>query len=226
MIRVRDTIVGIAVIFTLCCCVGGCITRPQHPAATQPATAAPREQAQPAYWLDQPAIASAESHDFQRLWDATEAVAREFFFQLDRTDYRAGMLTTRPMVSAQWFEPWRPDVQTFGNSIQSSLATIRRTLQFHFERLDDGSFRVWPKVLVERQAMTERRITSAISYRQVFSRPARPELRPRGTRESDVGIFLPERYWYAIGRDDALERTLARSIEKKLKKSEPQMNAD
>jgi hypothetical protein len=206
----------------------GCITRPQDPSATQPATAVPRAQVQPAYWLEQPSIVSVQSNDFDRLWTATEDVARDFLFQIDRTDYRSGLLTTRPMVSAQWFEPWRHDVQTFGDAVESSLATIRRTLRFEFERLDDGTFRVWPKVLVERQALAERRITSAVSYRQVFARPARPDLRPRGTRESDVGVFLPDRYWYAIGRDDALERALARSIAKKLGNGllEPQMNAD
>ena len=194
----------------------GCITKPQNPSATQPATAQDLATTQPSYWLDQPAPASARSSDFQRLWTAAEDVARDFLFRLDRQDYRAGLLTTRPMVSAQWFEPWRRDVRTAADRNESSLATIRRTIRFEFERLDDGEYRVTPKVLVERQALAEQRITSAVGYRQYFRRPIRPQDRPRGTRESDVGIYLPNRYWYPVGRDHEFERALAQAIEKQV----------
>lgn len=196
--------------------LAGCIAHPQNPSATQPATAVNPATTQPSYWLDQPAPASAQASDFQRLWDASEDVAREFFFRLDRQDYRAGLLTTRPMVSAQWFEPWRREVRTAKDRNESSLATIRRTIQFHFERLDDNSYRVTPKVLVERQALAEQRITSSVMYQQYFRRPPRPQDRPRGTRESDVGLYLPNRYWYPIGRDPAMEKALAEAIHKKV----------
>ena len=201
--------------------LGGCITQPQNPAATQPATTRDLATTQPSYWLDQPAPASAHANDFQRLWTASEDVARDFFFRLDRQDFRAGLLTTRPMVSAQWFEPWRREVRTADDRSESSLATIRRTAQFRFERLDNGSYRVTPKVLVERQALAEQRITSAVAYQQYFRRPLRVQDRPRGTRESDVGVYLPNRYWYPVGRDAALERALVEAIEKEIARTKP-----
>jgi hypothetical protein len=201
--------------------LGGCITQPQHPAATQPATTRNLATTQPSYWLDQPAPASAHANDFQRLWTASEDVARDFFFRLDRQDFRAGLLTTRPMVSAQWFEPWRRDVRTAKHRNESSLATIRRTAHFQFERLDDGSYRVTPRVLVERQALAEQRITSAVAYQQYFRRPLRAQDRPRGTRESDVGVYLPNRYWYPVGRDAALEKAFVEAIEKEIARTKP-----
>ena len=197
---------------------GGCAARPQNPLAMQPATAVNPATTQPSYWLDQPAPANARASDFERLWRASEDVARDFLFRLDRQDYRGGLLTTRPMVSAQWFEPWRREVRTAKDRNESSLATIRRTVRFEFERAGEGggAYRVTPKVLVERQAMLEHRITSSVVYQQFFRRPIRPQDRPRGTRESDVGIFLPNRYWYPIGRDPALEKALADAIQKQV----------
>jgi len=50
----------------------------------------------PSYWLDQPAVVSVENFKFQPLWDACEKVARSYQFQLDREDYRLGLITTRP----------------------------------------------------------------------------------------------------------------------------------
>ena len=207
---------SILLVWLLVTALGGCITRPQNPAATQPATAVNLATTQPSYWLDQPAPASASANDFQRLWTASEDVARDFLFRLDRQDYRAGLLTTRPMVSAQWFEPWRRDVRTAADRNESSLATIRRTIRFEFNQQGDGAYRVTPKVLVERQALAEQRITSSVVYQQYFRRPLRPQDRPRGTRESDVGIRLPGRYWYPIGRDEAFEKALAEAVQKKV----------
>jgi hypothetical protein len=200
----------------------GCITHPQNPAATQPPTAVNPATTQPSYWLDQPAPANAQADDFQRLWSASEDVARDFLFRLDRQDFRAGLLTTRPMVSAQWFEPWRRDVRTAKDRNESSLATIRRTIRFEFaQEAEGGAYRVTPKVLVERQSMAEQRITSSVVYQQYFRRPLRPQDRPRGTRESDVGIYLPNRYWYPIGRDQAFEKALAEAIQKRVAAAPP-----
>ena len=203
-------------VLLLAAALAGCVTQPQNPAATQPATAIDLATTQPSYWLDQPAPASATSHDFQRLWTASEGVARDFLFRLDRQDFRAGLLTTRPMVSAQWFEPWRREVRTAKDRNESSLATVRRTIRFQFDRLDDGSYRVTPRVLVERQSLAEQRITSSVVDQGYFRRPLRSQDRPRGTRESDVGVLLPNRYWYPIGRDAALEKALAEAVQKEV----------
>lgn len=196
--------------------LGGCIIRPQNPAATQPATAVNPATTQPVYWLDQPANAVAQSPDFQQLFSASEETAREFLFRIDRIDFRFGLLTTRPLISKQWFEFWRPDVRTWDDLAESSLTTIRRTIRFEFRHVNEGSYEVSPKVLVERQTWAESRITSAVVYRRVFQNEIDPQDRPRGTRESDVGVRLPNRYWTPIGRDPALETALVRSIEKKI----------
>lgn len=197
----------------------GCITHPQRPAATQPATAIDVATAQPDFWYDRPATSTASAADFESLWRACEDVARDFLFTLDRADYRSGVLTTRPLVSGQWFEPWRRDARDEYDRQESSIATIRRTIRFEFTRRSDDTWQVAPKVLVERNSIAEKRITSVVGYRSAFTTARRLEDRPTGTRESDRGINLPERYWYPVRRDTNFERALVQAVQKRLSAS-------
>src|SRR6266576_1615339 len=89
----------------------GCIGEPANPAATQPATVLNLATTQPSYWYQQGGGPTVRDDDFERLWNACEAVARDFLFEVDRTDYRSGVLTTKPLTSRQWFEVWRRDVR-------------------------------------------------------------------------------------------------------------------
>ncbi len=190
--------------------VPGCILGPSNPAATQPATAIDGRQATPEYWLDQPAVADISSADFYKLWDACKTEVRLRLFLIDRQDYRQGLLTTEPLDSKQFFEVWRDDVVTAGDTAISSLATVRRTVRFQLRRGNDGRYVAEPKVLVERFASAERRIIAINQYHTVFTGPA--------TEDSltDQGLTIPTDYWYPIGRDQALERDLADSIRHRL----------
>lgn len=186
----------------------GCATVERSPALTQSDTAL----ATPAYWLRQPATEAVTHGDYDQLWEACRSAARWRGFRVDRTDYRGGVMVTYPLVSRQFFEVWRRDVVTLPDLAESSLATVRRIVRFEIEKRDDGSFACVPKVLVERYAQTERRITSVTQYRESFS----SEPGVLGSRERDKGINVPVTYWYATGRDDALERELAEGIRARL----------
>jgi hypothetical protein len=181
---------------------------PERPMATD----IPPEQATSSYWLSQPAPAAAVGFDFNKLCDACLDSARDRQFTVDRTDYRDGVITTRPMVSQQFFEFWRSDVGTFDGVLQSSLQTIRRSIHFELSRSEDGLYTAHPKVLVEKLSLVQRRITSVAQYRYIFS-----PLGNDATFTTAQGTVVPTRYWYAIGRDEALEKQLAESIAKKLR---------
>ena len=47
--------------------------------------------------------------------------------------------------------------------------------------------------------------------------PARVPTGANITKESDEEILIPTKYWYAIGRDAALEKAIADSIRKRLR---------
>jgi len=194
----------------------GCIDKPQHPAATQPATISDRATTQPAYWFAQPPSSVVVASDLDTLIEACREVTRRFGFRVDRTDYRLGLVSSYPLISSQFFEFWESDVRTLKDSREASMRTTRRTIRWDIARRDDGKFEAAPKVLVERQSVAEQRITSVALYRGAFNRASGRE-RQTGTKESDEGIDIPPRYWYSVGRDPALERDLAAALRKELK---------
>ncbi|MBV8781750.1 MAG: hypothetical protein JO353_10170 [Phycisphaerae bacterium] len=206
-----------AVPISLLFIAAGCITHMQNPATTQPVTFQDLSTTQPTFWLQQPAAASVSSPSFDRLWSAAEQVARNYLFSLDRQDYRQGVLTTVPLVSAQWFEPWRRDLNTLHDYEESNLASIRRTIRVDFVNNQDGTFTATPRVIVERKTMAEIRITAITSYRSVFVPAAKARDQQVGTTESDLGVQLPRQYWYALGRDQNFERVIADKMEQQLK---------
>ena len=200
----------ITVFLTLAGCASGPSKSPPPAAATQPSVASARAP----YWLRQPAVATIEAADFEALWRACEESARHFGFTPDRLDFRGGVITTQPLTSKQFWELWRNDVATLGDVANSSLATYRRTLRFDIERTQAGGYVAAPRVVIERYARAEQPITSSVYLRNAFR--TQRNSRAWGTRETDRGIQLPRQYWYATGRDEALERNVASEVRKQL----------
>jgi hypothetical protein len=195
----------------------GCASQPPREKSIAKTQATSQRSTQPttASAATQPAAPSANTvtaYDFDKLWNAAADEARGRMFVIDRRDYRGGVLTTEPLLSAQFFEPWRRDALKAEDVAESSLASIRRTIRLEFTRNDDGTFSVVPHVLVERYAATERRITNAMMYRAAFRRTT-----ATGTRERDRGIELPQRYWYRTGNDPELEKSLAEALRRRLR---------
>lgn len=172
----------------------GCIdSHPSNPAATQPVTNVDPKLATKEYWLAQPTVTEVTYKDFNVLWNTCEQVARDYFFKIDRRDYREGLLTTEPLISKQYLEFWRRDARTGYDVREDNIAGVRRTIYFQFARNPDGSYTVTPKVIVERQS----RIDS--KYR-------------------DPDSDQPASYWYPIRRDGNLEVALTKSLRERLAK--------
>lgn len=190
------------------CIASGCSSGSRY--SMEPSTT------QPSYWMEQPDSAYAIGSDFDRLWKACEDVAKDYLFSLDRIDYRSGVLTTQPMVTSQAFEPWRWDASTEFDRDESTLSAVRRTITFEFVKQTEGGWQVVPKVLVERQVLAERRLTSPVLHRSAFTMTRNPAERATGSRELDAGVYIPTRYWYPVRRDAAFERKLATAVQKRV----------
>jgi hypothetical protein len=189
-------------------CVVGCASPSHdHDPTTQPAVATDADpaRAEPEFWLAQTPVQSVGDPDFDRLWAAAERVSQDYLFPIDRRDRRLGRLTTTPTISAQWFEPWRRELQTAGDVAESSVATVRRSIVWEFRPVSNG-FAVTPKVLIERQAFAEQRVSGVLS-RAYLRRAENDDV--YGTRETDKNVRLPDSYWYPVGRDFAFEERLA-----------------
>jgi len=180
---------------------------------TQPAiTAMPAKEGTPDYWLAQPAQYSVTSPDFFALWNACNQTLLFDQFDIDEQDQRLGVLTTFPMISKQFFEPWRSDAGTLDAILLDSLQTVRRTIRFDISRQPDGSYIASPKVLVEQSSHPERRITAQYQYTQAFV-----NLGEQPNRTTDQGVVVPNRYWYALGRDTQMEEQLAHAVRNRVK---------
>ena len=195
--------------------LAGCETvSHDHSATTRPAVATDIDpaQADPDFWYAQKPAVSVGDVQFDPLWDSAQRVSQDYLFQMDRRDKREGLLTTVPLVSPQWFEPWRRELQNTPDVVASSVATVRRTIQWRFRRVSNG-WAVTPKVMIERQALTEERVSGILS-RAYFKRDPTDAI--YGTRETDQNIVLPGSYWYPIGRDFQFEELLIEKMHRQL----------
>jgi hypothetical protein len=111
------------------------------------------------------------------------------------------------MISKQFFEVWRSDAGTPQEVLLDSIQTIRRTVRFELTRRPDGSYLASPKVLVEQSSHPERRLTVEAQFTGAFAAIAETP-----TRTTEQGVAVPTRYWYALGRDEAMEKQLANSV--------------
>lgn len=194
-LRRRRVALALAAACVLAGALPGCINKPQNAATTRPVTDADPRMAEAGYWLAQPATTEITHADFQALWDACERVARDHLFAISRRDFRAGLLSTEPMLSKQWFEVWRKDSVRVSDVEENSLGGVRRSIHFQFTPNPDGSYTVAPKVVVERHSTVEAK------YRT-------------DEAEEDYG----SNYWYATRRDPAYEVRLADAIRDRLGK--------
>jgi hypothetical protein len=174
----------------------------------------PVETVLPDYWLHRPAVARVSDGDFERLWKACRDAVQARSFVVDRVDLRGGVMTTFPQVSKQLFEFWRNDVGTLPAAMESTLGTVRRSVRVEVRRLDDGTYEASPKVVVERYSQAERRITSVARYAEILA----IDPLAGGSRQRDrSGADLPAAYWYALGRDEPLERQIVEDVRRDLR---------
>ncbi len=137
------------------------------------------------------------------LWEACQDVLRQHRFALDRVDRPAGVITTFPTTSQQFFEFWRRDVNTAYDLADASLSTVRRHARVTMSPAEDDPSRVRVSVVVrvERLSAPERQFNNSATVLQYFGDELPGEAgQQRPTRADD--------YWIDLGRDGAMEQYL------------------
>jgi hypothetical protein len=169
----------------------------------RPASVADSSSTVVGYWVDRPAEVEVVAADYRALWDAANESLERFEFELAFVDYRGGELRSEPRLSGQWFEPWRTELRDLPSIAQSNLDTVRRSVHFEIERERDR-YRLRPRVVVEQLARGERNLSAALVYEGVLGAGTQ---RRRSEDSPDTRFG-----WHAVGRDTALERSLANRI--------------
>ena len=146
-------------------------------------------------------IVSDESEQ-RALWDITLDVLRRSRFQIDRDDRGAGVITTFPEVSGNWFEFWRRDTATAYDTVEANLHTVRRETTVNLVPADsENTWLLSIKVVKSRHSAPERQITNAAEGLRVFSTAIPTTSGETLTRAESVE-------WIDRGRDAAVERML------------------
>ncbi len=145
----------------------------------------------------------ADEEQAASLWETCQDVLRQNRFALDRVDRPAGIITTFPTTSQQFFEFWRRDVNTAYDLADASLSTLRRQARVEVAPAegDGNKVRVSVTVRVERLSAPERQFNNSATVLQYFGDELPGESgQQRLTRADD--------YWIDLGRDGAMERYL------------------
>ncbi len=152
---------------------------------------------------------------------AAEDVLGRMYFTIDKADTELGIIRTRPLAGAQFFEFWRKDNAGPFNSHEANLHTIRRTARIDINPVRDPTEEVSNEVnqlcftcsvRTQRLSLPARPLTSSSQAFEMFSRSGptmqRFELHPEH-REAVS--------WIDLGRDARLETEILNRLNKKLK---------
>ena len=203
--KLARTLLGLLIAASLSACHH---TEPAPAPYVKPVTDVDPAQATPEYWYDQPSVVHVPARDYDRLFAACQTATHSFLFRVDRTDYREGVITSYPNTGAQFFEFWRPDNSTVRDIEKSSLGTIRRTIRIEIEPQSDGTFQATPKVLVEREGIVARRVTAVVKFREsLVGNAGGPP------KAAEASGDVKDKWWYATGRDQNLERRVGKGFE-------------
>jgi len=200
MPAMRRTLAPLAVTLALVALLGGCTAAADK--ATNP-TPFDAEQYRPAF-------------------DAAVQVLRDRGFAVARSDYRHGVVTTKPEGAATALEPWRGQNASAPLATVATLNDLRRIVTVTLEptagdQPDDpppatatapatqpDRYTLRVEVLVEREQTPIRRLSGVTGGNVFDTLEAVPtELKRRG---------IEGRYWVALERDPALEQVLLREI--------------
>ena len=168
-----------------------------------------------------PATTSAK---FNAVWDGALEILRERDFRIDRTDRRAGVITTFPLLGRHWFEFWRGDAVARRDVAEGTVQTIYRQVTVTIRPVkgagDDPFYTADVAVQTSRSDLPNVRITSTSEAYELFTEPSvfaemrtaptasrrSPALQDRGPSHRFNVTPVP------VARDEALEARLAEAI--------------
>ena len=144
------------------------------------------------------------------LMEAAEDVLARMYFTIEKADVDNGLIRTRPLPGAQFFEFWRSDNVGTDNSLAANLHTIRRTVTLDISQQDE-ELRIGCEVQAQRLSLPEQQVSSSTRVSGMFSLSSpslqRLKLNPKQKKEMA---------WIDLGRDSQLEAEILKRIETRI----------
>lgn len=141
---------------------------------------------------------------------AAEEVLAKMHFTVAKADAEQGIIRSRPLTGAQFFEFWRRDNVGAFNRTEANLHSIRRTVELDISRQDE-KLCIGCDVKTQRLSMPERQVNSTARAYEMFSisNPSIQRLELHSEQRRDMA-------WVDLGRDARLETEILKRIERQV----------
>ncbi len=141
------------------------------------------------------------------LMEVAEDVLARMYFIIDKADTDRGLIRTRPLPGAQFFEFWRSDNVGADNALAANLHTIRRTVTLDISQQNE-QLCIGCNVQVQRLSLPERQVSSSARVYGMFSQSSQSLQRLKLNPEQKQQMA-----WIDLGRDSRLEAEILKRIE-------------
>jgi hypothetical protein len=150
--------------------------------------------------------------DKQRAFKIAEDVLGEMHFSIAKSDADLGVIITRPLTAAQFFEFWRKDNVDSFSSAEANLHTIRRIAELNIDQ-QDTNLCIRCRVNTQRLRLPEREIRSSARAYDLFSQSgsSRQVLKLNPEQQRNMT-------WVDLGDDSHLAAVILQQIENKIDK--------
>ncbi|MDD5459219.1 MAG: hypothetical protein PHF37_07495 [Phycisphaerae bacterium] len=144
-------------------------------------------------------------------FSAADKVLVRMSFEPAIVDAGSGIIETKPMSAAQFFELWRNDNVGACNWAEANLQDVRRRVRVEITEQADGKVCVVSHAYVERLSLPERDIIGSGSAAAMFTRSSGSLQKLQLNRDQRA-----EAEWVYLGEDNLLAAEVLERIEKKL----------
>jgi hypothetical protein len=156
-------------------------------------------------------LCTADLDKLEAMQIAQEVLAKMHFI-LEKADTQSGIIRTRPLPGAQFFEFWRADNMGGFNSAEANLHSIRRAVELTIEQENERSC-ITCDVQVQRLSLPERQGGSSTRAYRMFSESSPSMQKLKFTPEQKKNMA-----WISLGKDTRLATEILQRIEEQIAK--------
>lgn len=148
--------------------------------------------------------------DKAEVMQIAEDVLGKMNFTIDKADAELGVIRSKPLQGAQFFEFWRKDTIGAYNRAEANLHSIRKIVELDIKQ-ENERLCIGCVVEVQRLSLPERRVTGWHAY-EMFSESDSSTQRLQLEPKQKTAMA-----WVDLGQDDKLRTLILKRIEKRLK---------
>jgi hypothetical protein len=162
--------------------------------------------------VDEPLI--LPDTDRELAMHAAQDVLAEMLFFVEKFDPQAGVVRTRPLTAAQFFEFWRQDNVGPQTAAQANLHSMQRIVQINVSERDNNVF-VECQVQVRRLSIPEKEFAAVSQAASMFTTGSTSLQKLELNEEQQEKMA-----WIDLGPDHALENKILTLIQKRITKQQ------